>query len=364
VPTWLIERANDRIDLVGDLRFANAAEIWRRLRELASSPPSTLDLNLARATAIDGSVMALAVELRASLIAQGIRCELVGGSDQLREVVSLFHGDKPVTQRQRRPRLDPITRFGAGMQRLTRRGYALVVFAGDLTASLRRLFAINARSLHSLITRAGADGVPIVLVLNFLVGFVMAFQSTRQLKLYGANIYVADIVGISVTRELAPLMTAIIMAGRSGAAYAAELGTMRVSEEIDALRTLGFSPMPYLVLPRIIALALVAPVLTLLGDVVGVIGGMAVGSSSLGITPAGFMAELHAVLRPFDVWSGLLKSVAFGSAIALIGCQQGLTTSGAASGVGRGTTSTVVQCLFTIVVIDTLFTLVFRGVGL
>jgi phospholipid/cholesterol/gamma-HCH transport system permease protein len=138
---------------------------------------------------------------------------------------------------------------------------------------------------------------------------------------------------------------------------------MRVSDEIDALRTMGFAPVPYLVVPRVLALVVVAPVLTLLGDVVGVVGGIVVGRASLDITPAGFLSELRTAVEASDVWTGLCKSAAFGATIGLIGCQHGLATRGAASGVGRGTTSTVVTCLFAIVVIDTLFTIVFRRLG-
>ncbi|HEU4616341.1 MAG TPA: MlaE family lipid ABC transporter permease subunit [Kofleriaceae bacterium] len=360
---WQIERDEDRIAFVGELHISDTPAIWRRLREVAAPPADSLTFDLAGATTIDGAAMALIVDRRAQLITQGIRCEIVGGNTEVRELVGLFHGDRAVTRRLTRARPGTLATLGASTEQALKRGYSLIGFAGELVASLRRPRTANVRSLPALITRAGADGVPIVLVLNFLVGFVMAFQSTQQLKLYGANVYVADIVGISITRELAPLMTAIIMAGRSGAAYAAELGTMRVSEEIDALRTLGFAPMSYLVLPRIAALAIAAPVLTLLGDVVGIGGGIYVGARSLDVTPAGFLAELRTVLVPSDVWTGVVKSVAFGIAIAFIGCQQGLTASGAASGVGRSTTSTVVQCLFTIVVVDTLFTVLFRGIG-
>src|SRR6185436_510016 len=128
-----------------------------------------------------------------------------------------------------------------------------------------------------LVEKAGADAVPIVLLINFLVGFVMAFQSARQLKMFGANIYVADLVGISVTRELAPLMTAIIVCGRSGAAFTAEIGTMKVSEEVDALRTLGLRPFDWLVVPRVLALLIVVPALTVVADIIGVLGGVVVG---------------------------------------------------------------------------------------
>jgi phospholipid/cholesterol/gamma-HCH transport system permease protein len=363
VAAWQIERDDEHIAFVGELQISDAPAIWRRLREVAVPPATSLRFDLGGATAIDGAAMALIVEQRASLIARGISCEIVGGNEQLRELVRLFHGDRAVPRRLKRQRPGTLAMLGASTEQALWHGYSLIGFVGELVASMRRPRTANVRSLPALIARAGADGMPIVLVLNFLVGFVMAFQSTQQLKLYGANLYVADIVGISITRELAPLMTAIIMAGRSGAAYAAELGTMRVSEEIDALRTLGFAPMSYLVLPRIVALAIAAPILTLLGDVVGIGGGIFVGAHSLGVTPAGFLAELRTVLVPSDVWTGVVKSVVFGIAIAFIGCQQGLRASGAASGVGRSTTSTVVQCLFTIVVIDTLFTVVFRGVG-
>jgi phospholipid/cholesterol/gamma-HCH transport system permease protein len=166
-----------------------------------------------------------------------------------------------------------------------------------------------------------------------------------------------------VTRELAPLMTAIIVSGRSGASFAAEIGTMRVGEEIDALRTLGLAPVRFLVLPRVVALALVTPALTMLGDVVGVLGGAAVGASSLGITPAAYLSELRTAVFPWDVITGLIKSFAFGIAIALIGCQQGFATRGGAAGVGDRTTATVVICLFMIVIIDTLFTVLFRVFG-
>jgi phospholipid/cholesterol/gamma-HCH transport system permease protein len=138
---------------------------------------------------------------------------------------------------------------------------------------------------------------------------------------------------------------------------------MRVSEEIDALRTMGIAPIPYLVVPRIIALAIAAPVLALAGDIAGVLGGLVVGAMSLDVHPHAYLAELRAVVTAADVWTGLIKSLVFGIAIAIIGCQQGLTTRGAASGVGRSTTTTVVACLFTLVAIDTLLTTVFRGVG-
>jgi phospholipid/cholesterol/gamma-HCH transport system permease protein len=378
MPGWHLVRGDGRLELAGELGFADAPAIWRALgdataglgspRDAASSSEPALVIDLSRATRLDGAIVALVAAQRARLLARGVRCSITAGSEPQRALVHLYRGDEPPRTVELRRRERGVARLGGAVEHALVQAREMVAFLGELIGSIaaaaHRPDRVSWRDLPGLIVRAGTDGIPIVLVLNFLIGFVMAYQAARQLALFGANIYAADLVGLSVPRELAPLMTAIIIVGRSGAAYAAELGTMRVSDEIDALRTMGFAPVPYLVVPRVLALVVVAPALTLLGDVVGVIGGVIVGHASLGIAPAGFLAELRTAVEASDVWTGLCKSVAFGAAIGLIGCQHGLATRGAASGVGRGTTSTVVTCLFTIVVIDTLFTIVFRRLGI
>lgn len=367
-PAWRVERLPERVKLGGELRIADATAVWRKLRSVGEETRAPrLDIDLADATIVDGAVMALLVALRASLTSRGVACEIVGASPELGPIVHLYGGDEKAALPSRPAPLGAVARLGAGVAVVLRALHQVTTFLGELVAATRGFFggpaALNWRSIPRLVERAGADGVPIVLLLNFLVGFVMGFQSSRQLELYGANIFVADIVGISVTRELAPLMTAIIMSGRSGAAFAAELGSMRVAEEVDALKTMGFAPAPYLVLPRVIALALVAPALTLLGDVVGVLGGALVAVTSLGVSARGYLAELQSAILTSDVWTGLVKSVAFAVTIAFIGCQQGFATRGAAEGVGRSTTTTVVSCLFAIVIIDTVITVIFQAFG-
>jgi phospholipid/cholesterol/gamma-HCH transport system permease protein len=366
MPAWSITRTEREIAIAGTLRLEHGTEIWRALR--AHAPDATAcDFDLSAASAIDGSVMALIVEARAKLAAGGTRCELVNVPEHLRPIVHLYGGDRPPQPPRPFVREHGIALLGAATERFGQRARTAIAFFGELFEAIaqlvRRPRSVHWRSLPELVERAGADGVPIVLLLDFLVGFVTAYQATNQLKLFGANVYIADVVGISLTRELVPLMTAVIMSGRSGASYAAELGTMRVSEEIDALRTMGFAPIPYLVLPRVWALALVAPILTLLGDVIGIAGGLIVATTRLDITAEGYFARMHEAIVAEDVWTGLAKSVAFGTAIAVIGCQQGLATRGAAQGVGRSTTTTVVYCLFAIVMLDTLFTMLFGGVA-
>ena len=239
---------------------------------------------------------------------------------------------------------------------------------GQLTASTAHVIkhpkSLNLRDVTLTMERAGADATPIVLLINFLMGFVMAYQSSAQLKPFGANIYVADLVGVSMTRELGPLMMAIIICGRSGAAFAAELGTMKVSEEVDALRTLGFLPLPFLVIPRMLGLILVAPVLVLLADAIGIVGGGLVAMLTLDIPPTSFLIQLQGAVKASDVISGVIKGMAFCGTIALISCQQGLATSGGAEGVGRRTTSAVVSILFALIVLDAVFTVALGALGL
>lgn len=365
--TWKIARDRDRITVAGELRIRDAKEIWRTLREAAQPPAPSIAIDLTKASALDGTIMALVISLRNELSARGTRCEIVGASGAVSALVGLYGGGEPsASTPPRRARRGLIERLGAATADVLERGSAPATFFGDVLAAIPTMWQRPARSswrgLPGMIARAGADGMPIVILLNFLVGFLFVFQSTPLLEMYGANIWAADLIGIAGTRELAPLITAVILSGRSGAAFAAQLGTMRVTEEIDALRTLGISPVQYLVLPRIAALAIAAPLLTLLADVAMVAGGFIVGVSDLEVTPRAYVAELRLAVLPWDVWSGVVKSVVFGATISAIGCRQGLATSGAAAGVGRSTTQTVVHCLFAIVILDVAMTMMFRGV--
>jgi phospholipid/cholesterol/gamma-HCH transport system permease protein len=352
------------VRLEGKFAFVDGAVFWQEIHSgLALSPHETVHFDMSRVEAIDGGAMALLVQTKWDLQTRGFRCDFVGGTGTVQKILQLYQGDaKP----NPRPKLKPVStlaQIGQSTYEALLEVRLVLAFLGDMVLALvgvvRRPRTGNWHEVAPLMNRTGADAVPIVVLINFLLGLVMAFQSAVQLKQFGANIYVADLVGLSISRELGPLMTAIILCGRSGAAFAAELGTMKVSEEVDALRTMGFGPTRFLVFPRMLALFLVMPILTLIADFVGMSGGLLVGIWSLDLTATAYLNETVKAMRVWDVMQGLVKCGIFGLAIGLIACQQGLATSGGAEGVGRRTTSSVVIGLFAIILIDAGFTLLF-----
>lgn len=205
----------------------------------------------------------------------------------------------------------------------------------------------------------GVNSVPIVALIALSVGMIIALQAAYQLRRFGAMSYVADLVGVTISRELGPLMAAIILAGRSGSAIAAELGTMKVGEEIDALNAIGLSPVQFLVVPRVIAMAVVLPCLSVLADVAGILGGMAVGAFVLSISPASYLAATARSMVLKDIFTGLIKSLAFALIIVGVGCFQGFRVEGGAEGVGRRTTASVVVSVTLVILADLFFTAAF-----
>ena len=250
--------------------------------------------------------------------------------------------------------------FEQGLAMLSFVGEAALAFASTVARPSRwrwRQVLFNIRS-------AGWDALPIVGLLSFLLGVVVAYQGADQLRQYGANIFVVDLVGVSMLREFAPLITAIIIAGRSGSAYAAQIGTMAVTEEIDALRTLGIAPLELLVLPKVIALVIALPLLTVFADVLGVMGGMLMAHSQLGVGFPEFLDRFVKAVSLTTLFVGLAKAPVFAAIIAIVGCFQGLRTRGGADSVGRQTTRAVVQSIFLVIVADALFSVAFSALDL
>jgi len=214
------------------------------------------------------------------------------------------------------------------------------------------------RTVHQAMA-VGVEALPILSLITFFVGGIMALQSAYELRQFGAMQEVADAVAIAMTRELGPLMTAILVIGRSGSAFAAEIGTMKVNEEIDALETMALHPVPFLVTPKFLAMLVMLPCLTTWSDFMGILGGLLFGVTSAGFSVASYFQATFNALLMRDVVTGLVKSVMFGAVITAVGCHEGFSTGGGAEQVGRSTTSAVVMSIFLVIVVDALFTMLF-----
>jgi phospholipid/cholesterol/gamma-HCH transport system permease protein len=240
-------------------------------------------------------------------------------------------------------------------------------FVGETVIGIVRLAArphkFRWRDCFDEMQQCGAMALPIVSLISFLVGLIMAYQAAVQLRQFGADIFVADLVGLSVVREMGPMMAAVILAGRTGAAFAATLANMKANEEVDALETLGITAVQFLVLPRLVALVCMMPLLALYADGVGILGGMAVAGAVLDIPASAYWIETQSIVDLSDINSGLIKSVAFGVLIGLSGCLRGLQAERSAAGVGRAATSAVVTGILLIIVADALFAVVFNMLG-
>jgi phospholipid/cholesterol/gamma-HCH transport system permease protein len=231
------------------------------------------------------------------------------------------------------------------------------------TRAFRRPALIRWRDVLDFAEITGVDALPIIALLGFLIGVILAFESAVPLRTYGADLFVANLLGLSLLRELGPLLTAVILAGRSGSAFAAELGTMKVEEEIDALVTMGLDPMLFLVVPRTIAAVAMMPLLTIFLEICG-LGGGALVMRGFGIPPASYIHQLMTALQLHDLVGGLVKSVVFGMLVAGIGCYRGLGTGSGPSAVGASTTSAVVSGIVLIILADGIFSVVYYVLGL
>ena len=258
--------------------------------------------------------------------------------------------------------------LGQGAEAAFKQAVALLSFIGESAIAFGGCIAHPSRfrwgPILYNIRSAGFDALPIVGLLSFLLGIVVAYQGADQLRRYGANIFVADLVGLSMLREFAPLIVALIVAGRSGSAYAAQIGTMSVTEEIDAMRTLGIAPLDLLVLPKILALLVALPLLTVFADVLGVFGGMIMAHVQLDVGYGEFLDRFVKAVSPTAFLIGICKAPVFAAIIAVVGCFQGFRTRGGADSVGRHTTLSVVQATFLVIVADALFSIAFSALGL
>ncbi len=356
------------LTLSGRLDLAASADLRRELAERLDTPGS-VQVDLARVESLDGAAAAVLAEAWNRARCSGYAFRFDGARPPVQALIDLYTERMP--RDCTRPAPQSISLFehvGQASLGLFATLRQVLAFLGECLRAagrtLREPRSVPWREVGRLLERHGADSLPIVLLIGFLIGLITAFQAAVQLHELGADSFVADLVALSITRELGPLMTAIVVAGRSGAAIAAELGTMRVSEEIDALHTMGLDPWRHLVFPRVLAVTLALPLLILLADVVGLVGGLLIGTLQLDLSVYGYLLSTQEALDLSDVFGGMLKGLFFGGMIALVACERGLAASGGAEGVGRSTTSAVVAILFHLIALDALFTVLFNLFGL
>ena len=353
------------LHLQNRLDASNASEIIKRFdRLLRKKVKTSLEVDLTRVTYLDDFGALVLVELKNLTLKNGARFELKNVSDRIQDTLSLIDFDSFIrtTVIKKTRSSDVLTRLGDGTVNVAADLKYLISFIGSVCLAM--LYAlIHPRSLRKEDTllnmqKIGVDAVPIVGLICFLLGLILAFMSSIQLRQFGADIYVASLVSLALVRELGPVMTAIIVAGRSGSAFAAEIGTMKVSEEVDALYTMGFEPALFLVVPKVLAALIVVPILTIFADLFGLLGSLTVGVFLLDLSPSAYMAQSLKFLFMTDLYWSFFKSGVFALLITWVGCLRGFQVRGGAASVGQATTSAVVSSLFLIIMSDSIFAVI------
>src|SRR5262245_53869412 len=359
-----------RVELTGAWRNADrvpdSSDVWRELE--ADPPVRRLIFDASRVTAWDSGLVTFARRLLEEARAHGADSDRAGLPDGVQR---LLHLAEAVPQRQTaqgQARTPWLARIGAWATTYWGQTVAGIAFLGEGVLALAALIRGRARfrmsDLLVVIQDCGPRALGIVSLISFLIGLILGFVGAVQLEQFGASIYVANLVAVAMTREIGCIMTAIVMAGRTGAAFAAQLGTMTTNQEIDALSTMGISPMEFLVLPRMLALILMMPLLTIYADLVGILGGAVVGVGMLGLGPTEYFEQTRGALGLTSFFIGVAKSVVFGIVVALVGCLRGMQSGRSAAAVGLAATSAVVTSIVLIIVIDGIFAVVLNVLGL
>jgi phospholipid/cholesterol/gamma-HCH transport system permease protein len=352
------------ISIEGRLDSNTTGSIWRRATEMVTTAKTrSVVVDAAAVDYCDGSGIALFVHLRNLQHEAGKQLEIHGLRPEFQGLLEESElGDLEHLQGRRRRKTNIAEDVGRAVVGFWEDTRSLIGFVGELVSALGTAAMhpknVRWRDAVRVAETAGVNALPIIVLVSFLMGVIMAFQGAISLRRFGADVFVANLVGLAMLRELGPLMTAIILAGRSGSAFAAELGTMKVREEIDALKTMGLDPVRFLVVTRVIAAVVMTPLLTVFADLLGLIGG-AVVMRSFGIPLVTFYHQVQYQVTYGSFVGGLVKSFVFGILVAAIGCLRGLQTTTGASAVGESTTRAVVSGIVLIVITDGIFSVVF-----
>ena len=351
----------------GDWIIATVAPMENKLKKLLKTlqPGTEIIWDFSEAGYFDSAGMMLVIEFEERFKRKNIRFQKVGFSPSHKNIYSLLRENitpKTSARKVHNIFLDFFEKLGKNTLSFLKDILAFIAFMGESTIQLGYYFrhpsSIRYKAIVKYIKTSAIDALGIIALTAFLIGVVIAYQSAVQLEKFGANIFIVDMIGISITRELAPLITAIVVAGRSGSSYTAQLGVMKLTEELDAMRTMGFEPFRFLVLPRIIALMIAMPLLIFFADIIGIFGGMVVASAQLNISFDSFLEHLQSALDTKHYWVGLFKGPFFAWLIAAVGCFRGLQVSRDTESIGYYTTKSVVNAIFLVIACDALFSVI------
>ncbi len=372
-PGWIVaEERGDRVILRagGAWVLAATADLDERLSYLPPIRARQAAIDLTEIARLDTAGAWLLHRTRKRLREHGVEADYEAARPAhaaILERIAACDRDQPLERDEPSPLLAVLERFGRGLYAAAEEAADLLNFLGAAAHATGRAVLrprrIRTIPLLSHIERTGLDALPIVGLLAFLIGVVVTFQGADQLRRFGAEIFTVNLLGVSILREMAVLLTAIIIAGRSGSAFAAQIGAMQVNQEIDAMRTIGLDPLDVLVLPRLLALAITLPLLTVFADLMGVLGGAVMCVSVLDISTVQFTERFKTVVPISAFWVGMVKAPIFGLLIALVGCREGLKVGGSAESVGTHTTRSVVVSIFLVIAVDAVFSVFFSTIG-
>ncbi|MCK4378645.1 MAG: MlaE family lipid ABC transporter permease subunit [Deltaproteobacteria bacterium] len=372
-PWWQLESVSgsSRIVLSGAWRLDNLRDIQAIFKQHPWLPPhgSPLVIDGQQLEQIDTSGALLMLQLAGTIPSGTADISLVNFHENHYRIITLVkeHFDD-ISISPPMAALNPLQEVGHSTMIFLQQMARLVSFIGQNNVETWRILRhprkIRWKELVVQIQRACLEAIPIIMLVTLLIGVVVAYLSATQIKQFGANIFVVDGIGIAMCRELSPMIVAIVVAGRTGSAYTAQIGTMKLNEELDAMVTLGLSPMQVLVLPRVLALVIALPLLVFIGDLAGIFGGMVIAKTYLEITTTTFVTRLQDVVTLKTFLVGIAKAPIFAAFIAVIGCRMGLNVENNASSVGMHTTSTVVQSFVSVILLDALFAIICVQLGI
>ncbi len=374
-PGWLKDDGDGKhlvLRLGGDWTLAAASTLDRACNNLVARQPRAdlAQVDLSRIERLDTAGAWLIARSIRALVGDGTQPAISGGRpEHLRLLGRVSQLDcEPIDEPSVNPLIRLIEELGRGTVAVFDEGRQLLNFFGATCVTLGSAFVaphrVRLTPLFAHMEQTGLNALPIIGLLSFLIGVVMAYQGADQLRYFGAEIFTVNLLGLSILRELGVLMTAIIIAGRSGSAFTAQIGTMKVNEEIDAMRTLGLAPMEVLVLPRVLALMLTLPLLTFFANIMALLGGCIICNLILDIGVVQFLNQLRSAITPASFWIGIGKAPVFAFLIAMVGCYKGLRVEGGADSVGTMTTQSVVVAIFLVIVVDAAFSVLFSIIGI